>query len=147
MAGRLALIKSSIHGSFLHSFMIYKWPDSLLKRMERAIRNFLWTRSVVSKKLVSIKWDVCCKPFDEGGIDLKRLHLMNKAFLGRVASKTYSKYHFVYDFLRCRFFSKGDASKRNIFSSIWPSIRSVLMDFKDTSQWFLSSNSKLKFLE
>ena len=26
MAGRLALINSVVYGSFLHSFMIYKWP-------------------------------------------------------------------------------------------------------------------------
>ena len=41
MAGRVALVNSVIYGSFLHSFMVYKWPTSLLRRMEKAIRNFI----------------------------------------------------------------------------------------------------------
>ena len=40
MSSHLALIKSTIYGSLLHSFMIYKWPYALLKYIEMTIRNF-----------------------------------------------------------------------------------------------------------
>ncbi|KAK3183586.1 hypothetical protein Dsin_030872 [Dipteronia sinensis] len=43
LAGRATLIKSVITGSFVHSFMIYKWHSSLLRLVNRKLRNFLWT--------------------------------------------------------------------------------------------------------
>ena len=55
MAGRLALINSVIYSSFLHSFMVYRWPSQLLKHMEKCIRNFLWTGDIKSKKCVTVK--------------------------------------------------------------------------------------------
>ena len=57
MAGRVALVNSVIYGSFLHSFMVYKLPISMLRRMEKAICNFIWTGFIFSKKLVTVKWD------------------------------------------------------------------------------------------
>ena len=57
MAGRLALINSVIYSSFLHSFMVYRWPSQLLKHMEKCIRNFLWTGDITSKKSVTVKWN------------------------------------------------------------------------------------------
>ena len=54
MAGRLMLINSVILSSFLHSFSVYKWAKSLLVRMKKCIRNFLWTSSVNVRKLVVV---------------------------------------------------------------------------------------------
>ena len=85
MAGRIALVNSIIYGSFLYSFMIYKWPSFLLKWMEKALQNFIWTGSIHSKKLVTVKWDVCCSPKEQGGLSLKRLYLINSAMLSKLA--------------------------------------------------------------
>ena len=81
ISSHLTLIKSTIYGSLLYSFMIHKWPCALLKYMEWKIRNFLWTGSIASRKLVSVSWDKCCSLLDEGGIALKRLSYLNKALL------------------------------------------------------------------
>ena len=35
MAGRVCLVNSVIESSFIHSFMVYKWPISLLKELEK----------------------------------------------------------------------------------------------------------------
>lgn len=44
MAGRLTLIKAVIASSLNHSFMIYKWPLNLIRKLvDAAMRNFLWT--------------------------------------------------------------------------------------------------------
>ncbi|KAK3218686.1 hypothetical protein Dsin_012656, partial [Dipteronia sinensis] len=45
LAGRATLIKSVITGSFVHSFMIYKWPSSLLSVINHKLRKFLWIGS------------------------------------------------------------------------------------------------------
>ncbi|XP_026398972.1 uncharacterized protein LOC113294812 [Papaver somniferum] len=40
---RLVLIRSIISNYVLHSMAIYKWPCTVIKQVERAIRNFLWS--------------------------------------------------------------------------------------------------------
>ena len=85
MAGHLALVILVIYGSFLHSFMVYKCSTSLLHLIEKSIRNFIWTGSISTKKLVMVSWDDCCRPKKEGGLGLKRLYGINSAMLCKLA--------------------------------------------------------------
>ena len=90
MAGRLTLIRSVITSSLLHSFAVYKWSASLLSRMERCMRNFLWTGSINDKKLVTIPWTQTCLPLKAGGIGIKQLKSLNEAMLSKLAWKIFS---------------------------------------------------------
>ena len=85
MVGHFALVNSVIYGSFIHSFMIYKCPMVLLRFMEMMIRNFVWTGSTCNKKLVTVKWDDCFHPKEEGGLGIKRFHCLNSAMLYKLA--------------------------------------------------------------
>ncbi|KAK2642188.1 hypothetical protein Ddye_023951 [Dipteronia dyeriana] len=77
LAGRATLIRSVITGSFVHSFMIYKWPTFLTKK----IRNFLWTGSCEERKLFRVAWNRCCRLYALGGLGLKDLTLLNDSLL------------------------------------------------------------------
>lgn len=59
MAGRLQLVKSVIHNKLLYSFPIYLWHVALLKQLDYAIRNFIWTDRCDKKKLVLLVWLIC----------------------------------------------------------------------------------------
>lgn len=48
--GRVQLIKSIIHGMDLYSFHVYAWPRSLLKYLDRCIKNFIWSGDVSIRK-------------------------------------------------------------------------------------------------
>ncbi|KAI9200065.1 hypothetical protein LWI28_002180 [Acer negundo] len=62
LAGRATLIRSAITGSFVHSFMIYKWSSSLLSLSNRKLRNFLWAGSCKETKLANSRdGRVSCK--------------------------------------------------------------------------------------
>ncbi|KAL8542708.1 hypothetical protein ACS0TY_003546 [Phlomoides rotata] len=50
LAGRKCMINSIIAALLVHSMMVYYWPRSLLKKIESAIRNFLWTGDISKKK-------------------------------------------------------------------------------------------------
>lgn len=84
-AGRVALVSSMIYGSLLHSFQIYRWPSFLLSKMTKAIRNFIWSDSILQKKLVQVSWKKCCRPKEEGGLGLRDLSLLYKALLKKFA--------------------------------------------------------------
>lgn len=38
--GRICLLESVITSMFIHSFMIYKWPSSLISSLNKSTRNF-----------------------------------------------------------------------------------------------------------
>lgn len=44
--GWVQLVKSVIHGILTYSFHIYAWPISLLKIIDRWIRNFIWSGGI-----------------------------------------------------------------------------------------------------
>ncbi|KAK6140803.1 hypothetical protein DH2020_025452 [Rehmannia glutinosa] len=41
LAGRVSLVISVITSSFVRTMMVYKWPNTLLKQMEMAMRNLI----------------------------------------------------------------------------------------------------------
>ncbi|KAL8465119.1 hypothetical protein ACS0TY_034572 [Phlomoides rotata] len=49
LAGRKCLINSVIVASLVHSMMVYRWPRSLLKKVDTAMRNFLWKGNIATK--------------------------------------------------------------------------------------------------
>ncbi|GAU25788.1 hypothetical protein TSUD_222460 [Trifolium subterraneum] len=79
MAGRVQIVKSIIHGMLIYSFMIYAWPISLLKDVDRWIRNFIWIGNIDQRKLVTVAWDKVCAPTNEGGLGLRSLRHINEA--------------------------------------------------------------------
>ena len=134
MAGRMALVNSVIYGSFIHSFMIYKWPVMLLKRMEKAIHNFIWSGSINVKNLVTPKWDVCCTPKEEGGLGLKWLSTLNPAMLCKLAWKVHCDPSFVFNFLHSRFLNSALMARiSHIYSSVWSSIKQSFKDIHNNS--------------
>lgn len=68
MASRVGIVKSVVVFRFIHTIMIYRWPFDLLKTMNVAIHNFIWTGPISQHKLVSISWDICCSPSKDGGV-------------------------------------------------------------------------------
>lgn len=52
----------------------------MVKQVESIMENFLlsWSRSH-PKKMHTICWDAICKPFDEGGLNIKKVKEINDA--------------------------------------------------------------------
>ncbi|XP_058746486.1 uncharacterized protein LOC131619404 [Vicia villosa] len=53
-AGRVELVKSYIQGMLSHSMVIYAWPLSLIRDLERAIKRFLWSGDTSKQKVVTV---------------------------------------------------------------------------------------------
>ena len=118
----------------------------LLKRMEKAIHNFIWSGSINVKKLVTPKWDVCCTPKEEGGLGLKRIHHINFAMLCKLAWKVQCGSDYIFTFLRSRYINaSGLARPSHIFSSVWSSIKGCYEDIRANSQWLIGKHSSLHF--
>ncbi|KAI9154408.1 hypothetical protein LWI28_025962 [Acer negundo] len=125
LAGRATLIRSVITGSFVHSFMIYKWPSSLLSLINCKLRNFFWTGSCEETKLVRVAWDCCCRPYSYGGFGLKDLRLLNDSLLQIFTWKFITSDGFAFSFLRESSLLKegiwliGENSQRDFWLDNW----------------------------
>lgn len=79
-AARLILIKHVLSSIPIYATMVYKLPKSILKEIEKAMRNFLW-RQDSTKALAAVKWQQVCKPTKEGGLGIRRPEEINRACL------------------------------------------------------------------
>lgn len=61
-AGRLWLVKSILQASSLHWLQILPIPQEIADRVDRALRNFLWTGSYLKKPYCAVSWEAVCKP-------------------------------------------------------------------------------------
>jgi hypothetical protein len=66
MAGRVQLVKAVIQSMLIHCLSVYSWSISILKEIERNIRNFIWSGDIEKRKLVTIAWHRVCKPVEGG---------------------------------------------------------------------------------
>ncbi|GAU45776.1 hypothetical protein TSUD_24400 [Trifolium subterraneum] len=56
MAGRVQLVRAVIQSMLIYSITLYSWPVSLLKDIEKCIRNFIWSGDIDKRKLVTTSW-------------------------------------------------------------------------------------------
>ncbi|XP_026378425.1 uncharacterized protein LOC113272845 [Papaver somniferum] len=78
---RLVIIKSIISRYVIYSMDIYKWPCTVIKQVERAIRNFLWSGDAEKRKYFTVLYDDLCLSKREGGLGIKKLNDVNREIL------------------------------------------------------------------
>lgn len=76
------LINFVMVSKFFDYFVVYKWPATLLQRLNCAFYNYFWMGYVSQHKEVTVSWNVCCHRVSLGGIGFKNLGFFNKAFFG-----------------------------------------------------------------
>lgn len=144
MAGRVCLVQSVIQGAFVHSMMIYRWPVSLLKRMEASIRNFVFTGNILKKAIVSVSWKKCCAPKLEGGLGLRSLFAANLSYLARLTWDIWVAKIPYLEVFRHRFL-RGSQLRSYVTSSIWFGFRDCLPKLASSTRWLVSQGSTIRF--
>lgn len=79
MVGRLTLIKYIIQGMIYYTINIYSWHVSLLRKIERACRNFLWSTDINKRNLFMVAWKKTCQLYINGGLSICFLVRLNEA--------------------------------------------------------------------
>jgi hypothetical protein len=77
IAGRVQLVKFVIQSMMIYSISLYSWHVSLIKEVEKNIRNFIWSGDPDKRKLVTVSWKKLCRPFAQGGLGLRSLTSLN----------------------------------------------------------------------
>ncbi|XP_058770393.1 uncharacterized protein LOC131644024 [Vicia villosa] len=145
MAGRLVLVKSVIQSMLLHTMLIYSWPSSVLKNIHKWSRNFIWSGESDSRKLVTVAWDKCCRPYDEGGLGIRSLVTLNEAANLKQCWDLVSSQEQWASLLRARVMRDNKPISYHIFSSLWSSMRASWAEVSSNSGWLIGNGKNFKF--
>ncbi|KAL8535288.1 hypothetical protein ACS0TY_011058 [Phlomoides rotata] len=86
LAGRKCMINSVIAASLVYSMMVYYWPRTLMKKIETAMRNFLWTGDITRRNnTCTVSWARVCAPLEEGGLGVRSIRHANDSFIYKLA--------------------------------------------------------------
>ncbi|XP_026428837.1 uncharacterized protein LOC113324763 [Papaver somniferum] len=86
-AERLVLFKSVLCSIPLYNMTVYRLPASVIKIFEKLIRNFLWPGNSEVRKFKTLSWKKVCTPYNEGGLGIRRLEIIKKAFIMKIMWK------------------------------------------------------------
>ncbi|PNX62037.1 putative reverse transcriptase, partial [Trifolium pratense] len=121
--GRVQLVKAVIHGMMVYSFHIYAWPKTLLKKLDRWIRNFIWSGDVSTRKICTVAWQKICTSYDEGGLDIRPLVQVNESLILHLCWKLLSSNNQWAVMCRSRYLQFGMPTDTYLKSSIWNGIK------------------------
>ncbi|XP_042515366.1 uncharacterized protein LOC122089737 [Macadamia integrifolia] len=146
MAGRAELIRSVILGMPIHNFSIYWWPESVIKTVERWIRNFLWSGDISTVKKITVKWEEICRPKEEGGLGIRRLRDVNCAVISKLVWQMKHEESAFSSFLRARFVNEGgDLKKGYRASSVFKGIAKMWNFVSLSERWMVGTGEDIFF--
>lgn len=146
LAGRCCLINSVIASSLVHTMMIYKWPKSVLHRLEVAIRGFLWTGDIDKRGFSNVEQARCCSPINEGGFGLRSIRLANASFNCKLVWDILSSTDPVHHWLkRTYFYDSGIPRNVSRTFSVRSAVHAHVDKIRDGSLQLVGRHSKVKF--
>jgi hypothetical protein len=145
IAGRVQLARSVILSMFTYSISIYSWPVSLLKDLEKCIKNFIWSGDIEKRKLVTTSWKKMCRPLSQGGLNLRYLISLNKASNLKLCWSLLNSDASWALLLRDIVFRKRRVIHHHVFSSLWSSIKDEYDVILDNSVWLLGNGRDINF--
>ena len=83
MAGRVVLLKAVIDSTPIYLLSLYKLPATVLAKVDRLRRDFLWGDNPFQRKMHFISWDRICKHKHEGGLGISSLKTRNNLLLAK----------------------------------------------------------------
>ncbi|RVX19756.1 LINE-1 reverse transcriptase-like [Vitis vinifera] len=81
--GRIILIKCAMASLPIYIMSLFRMPKSVVRRLEKLQRDFLWGGGSLERKAHLINWEVVCTRREKGGFGLRKIDSLNKALLGK----------------------------------------------------------------
>jgi ribonuclease HI len=145
IAGRLQLVKSVVQSMLVYSISVYSWPVSLLKEIEKWLKNFIWSGDLSQRKLVTVAWKKICKPLSEGGLGLRSLIILNEASNLKLCWDFLQSNEQWATLLKDRVLRGNNCINHHVFSSIWSSIKSEFSVILENSRFLIGDGKTISF--
>jgi hypothetical protein len=124
---------------------MYSWPVALLKDLEKSIRNFIWSGDIDKRKLVTVSWENVCRPYTQGGLNIRSLTKLNLALNLHLCWKLFNSQSSWANLLRERVVRGSTIIQHHIFFSIWCSVKDEVSVLKENCTWLLGDGKDINF--
>ncbi|XP_024630075.1 uncharacterized protein [Medicago truncatula] len=112
--GRVQLVKSIIHGMLVYSFHV-----------------------------CTVSWKILCRPWSEGGLDIKSTRLINNAAMLKLAWNLLSSNSQWAVLLKRRFFSQGQPIRYFVKSSVWHGVKNHMSILRQNKLWIVGTGDRI----
>ncbi|KAJ9671525.1 hypothetical protein PVL29_025297 [Vitis rotundifolia] len=76
--GRITLIKSTLASIPIYQLSLFRMPKSVVRRLEKFQRDFLWGGGSLERKIHLINWEVVCTQKEKGGLGIRKILFWKK---------------------------------------------------------------------
>ena len=81
--GRLILINSVLTSMPMFLLSFFEVPVGVRKRLDFYRSRFFWQGDDLKRKYRLAKWDIICRPKDQGGLGIENLEVKNRCLLSK----------------------------------------------------------------
>ena len=81
--GRLVLLNLVLSSLPMFMMSFFEIPKGILKRLDFYRSRFFWLDNNDKRKYSQAKWDIICRPKDQGGLEITNLWIQNKCLLSK----------------------------------------------------------------
>ncbi|RVW97057.1 putative ribonuclease H protein [Vitis vinifera] len=150
---RIALIHSCLSYILSYFLSLFKIPASVVAKIERLQRDFLWLGVGEGKRNHLVSWNVVCKPRVKGGLGFGKISLRNLALLGkwlwRYPRESTTLWHHVILSIYGTHSNGWDANTLVRWSHRcpWKAIAQVFQDFFKYTRFVVGDGERIRFWE
>jgi len=76
--GRLTLLQSTLSNLSIYYMSLFIISATNASRLERVMRNFLWSKHDSDRGFHWVSWNEICCPREDGGLGIRPLRTMNE---------------------------------------------------------------------
>jgi hypothetical protein len=147
---RLVLINSVLSSlpMFMLSFLLI--PKGVLKRLDFYRSRFFWQSDENKRKYRLTKWNIICRPKDQGGLGIEVLDIKNKCLLSKWLFKLLNEDGVWQELLHNKYLSQKTLSEvqaRPTDSPFWKGLLQIKDDFFARGHFVLGDGLSIRFWE
>lgn len=149
LARRITLCKAVLSTIPLYSMQVAVIPKHTCKEIEKICRRFIWGQQDGRDKIHLINWTRLCQPKEEGGLGIKKMKTMNKAFVMKLAWGIAQENNMWVRFLKEKYLKSNrrddhpTATTRD--SVLWKEICRVWHTVQQNTSWNLGNGKQILF--
>ena len=148
-AGRSILIQSHLESLPAHTMQCFQLPQSTSNHINKISRDFFWQKSDTEKGQPLLAWDKVCMPKSKGGLGLRKIESVNKAFQCKLAWKVLTNETSLWiQLLKDKYLKDTTLfkyKKKNTDSPVWKSLLSCRDLLRQGLMWKLGNGKQISF--
>jgi hypothetical protein len=147
---RLVLINSVLSSLPMFLLSFFEIPKGVRKRLDFYRSRFFWQSDGQKKKYRLTKWNIVCRPKDQGGLGIEVLDIKNKCLLSKWLFKLLSEEGMWQELLSNKYLGSKTLSQvqaKPTDSPFWKGIMRVKDDFFQRGSFVVRDGMKTRFWE